>query len=213
MEGIWTINAPTINQLQFIKLSDFETVQDALESLEESQEGKVIVGAQVWGLSLEVVMAMSMEEFDARRGIIIIKAKNFMEKARSICLVAERFNLYHQHALDNAKNSGWWGWATHIIMKDAEQYVDSIEEFTLRSKDQFLELWNSIQDCRSVFVHPVLEVECENPPPVDILKIDDIAEELREEMDTLYHAPLPEDSPVLCSSRKRRDDRAKRARH
>lgn len=195
MKGIWTVKASNVRQLQFVKLSDFATVQDAVRGIEESQIDEVFVTAHVSGLPVEMVMGLSVEEFDARRGIITIRNRRSVEEVRSIVLATERLNLYRQHALDEARNSGWRGWATHLIM-DTEEYEGSIVRFTVRSRDRFLEVWNSIQDYRSVIAHPVV-VEHENSLIIDFLEIHGIPDDLRGNRYTLLRGIVVGERPVL----------------
>lgn len=213
MEGVWISDARAINNPRFVVLNGSMTVGEALGVIEENEiNEEVFINAHIFGLPSEQTINLSVEEFDARRGLITVSGRNPMDRARSIFLAAERFNLYHQHALDEARNSGWRGWSVYQIVEHSSQYNGTIEQFTERSRDRFLEIWNAIQECRADFAHPLIEVERENPPPVNFMEIYGLSEELRMDMDSLYHAALPENGPVLRSSRDRRERWASRGR-
>lgn len=207
MEGIWIVDSRPDIQPYFVNLDDHVSMKTVIYEIQQKEEDDVVVIPYVEGLSSEQVISLSARSFDARRGLITVKAKNPLAEARSTILAAERLELYHLHALQKAREStGMWG-ASVNRLAGTDAYKDFIEETTYRDRERYKLMRKMLQRLRAITTHPSEAVERRIPPPIDFMEIRGLPEEIRLEVESLYYMELPEDGPVLKSARKRRDKR------
>lgn len=117
MVGVWVVDARAIHSPRFVVFDESMTVREALREIEGREAGQVFISAHTPDIASLDVMNMYIREFNSHHGIITIGGRSSMSEARLIFLAAERFNLYHQHALEVARNSGWRGRAVYQIVE------------------------------------------------------------------------------------------------
>lgn len=105
MKGIWAFDARIAKELRLLKLNDFANVREAISSLEKSQTHVINVIPYVAGLSCEETMGLSVQEFDERRGCLVIVDDYSLENKRATFYSAEKMELVHEHALRVARKS------------------------------------------------------------------------------------------------------------
>lgn len=212
MKGNWLVDKRSKEQPIVVDSSGYRLVMDMVWSIKDEQEGDVLITTHVEGLPSEQTQSLSTGDFVADCGLIIIEHGQHLGETTPMFTIAERFELYHLHALYFARKSEPRGTPDHVLMK-TKTYVDIIEKTTEMSCEMFVRMRNAMQSRRGRVAHPSAVVMRRCPPLVSLSDISEmVPEELVSEATTLYFKPLPNNSPVLISARIRNRNRVNNAR-
>lgn len=95
MKGVWVFDSRSAKDPRFTRLFDFDVVHDAINDIrQDEQNNNVDIIPYVDGLIYDETMDLLTQDFDERRGCIVIDDESSLRNLLCILYIYERIDLY-----------------------------------------------------------------------------------------------------------------------